>query len=124
MIPVSVFVLRTFCVREPLGGNVSYQEPGPQWGPPQPPGPSGAPPGQQQWGAPQPPPAKKGRLVPVLIGVGAFLVTIVVIAAVVGGADKKADAKVDNSPGTQVQSQDQPDPTATPTSQHWVGKTP
>jgi hypothetical protein len=54
--------------------------------PPQPqPGPVG------QWGPALPPPGKKSKVKPILIGLGAFIVTLVVIGAATGGGKKHSD---------------------------------
>jgi hypothetical protein len=44
-----------------------------------------------QLGPPPPPPGKKSKATPILIGVGAFIVTLVVIGAVTGGGKKHSD---------------------------------
>ncbi|MEE4544862.1 hypothetical protein V2S66_23210 [Streptomyces sp. V4-01] len=54
---------------------MSYQQPGPGYGPLP----------TAQWGAPQPPPPKKSKLVPILIGIGSFIVVLVIIGAATGG---------------------------------------
>lgn len=59
---------------------MSYEQGGPQWGPPQRPGPTVG------WNAP--PPKKKSKLVPFLIGAACFVVTLVIIGAIAGGGKK------------------------------------
>jgi hypothetical protein len=44
-----------------------------------------------QWGPALPPPGNKSKVKPILIGVGAFIVTLVVIGAVTGGGKKHQD---------------------------------
>lgn len=64
---------------------MSYQPPPNQhYGPPQPP-----PPGQ--WGVPPRPP-KKSKLVPILIGLGAFIIALGIIGAIVGPGTKTSGA--------------------------------
>jgi hypothetical protein len=92
---------------------VSSEQPGPNWGPPQPPQHPQHPPAAY-WGAPPPPPRKKKPVVPILIGVGAFVVVIGIIGAVAaaGSSDDKKHGTVSDSPGTNVQS------TAAPTAKN------
>jgi hypothetical protein len=79
---------------------MSYEQ-GPQGGPP---GQWGPPPGQgqPQWVQPQPPKKKRGGCLTALIGVGAFVVVLVVIIAV-ANAGKKTAAKVDTPAATGSQ---------------------
>jgi hypothetical protein len=85
-------------MRNAFGGHMSQDQGG--WGQPQQPGPPagqwGPPPGQgqPQWVQPPPPKKKRGGCLTALIGVGAFVVVLVVIIAV-ANAGKKTAAKVD-----------------------------
>jgi len=89
---------------------MSYGQDGPQWGPPQQPGTPTA-----SWGAPPQPPKKK-RLVPILIGVGAFIVTMGIIGAVTGGSknDDGAASSPSAAPAATVASTPAAKPSSTP----------
>jgi hypothetical protein len=65
------------------------------------------------WGAPQPP--KRKRLVPILIGTGAFIVTLGIIGALTGGGKKDDDASSPNAvPAATVASTPAAEPSSAP----------
>lgn len=66
---------------------MSYQPPQ-QYGPP-----------TGQWGGPPPPPPKKSKVVPILIGVGAFIIALGIISAI-AGANTKTNGAAGATPAT------------------------